>query len=121
MKEEDKDIKNSVVKAGTDIHKAEENRWKSININGLGLCRDCENLIAAESEYGTVMAICDRFSKRLRAHDPIKRCTCYWNRHQWKIQDLVGMGYFIELKRPIGFIQDDYLPISAFDEEEEIT
>jgi hypothetical protein len=118
-KEEDREIKTAVVRQGEIITAKEQAPYKGVSstFSELGICAQCNNLEAFETQYGQKYAQCSGFNRMggpmiLRSNDPIITCTCYWNRSFVRIRDMIGMATMIDSKRKIGFFDedDDYEP-----------
>ena len=73
----------------------------------LGLCSDCSELQAVMSKFGSRLAACETFNRRLNPTDPVVECTKYWQNDQPTVKDMVGIAYIIELGRKIGFGDDE--------------
>jgi hypothetical protein len=73
----------------------------------LGICCRCENLSGFVTKFGTKVARCREFGVRLTENNTIDICTAFWNRGHSDIKNLVGMATLIDVKRKIGFGDDD--------------
>ena len=73
----------------------------------LGLCSNCSELVAVLTKFGSQIAYCQDFNKRLNQNDPVVECTKFWPYGQMTVSNMIGMAYIIELRRKVGFINDE--------------
>ena len=75
----------------------------------LGICSNCNSLLGVVTKFGNKFAKCQEFGIKLKENDPINVCTAFWNKGHSEIKDLIGMATLIDVKRKIGFgDEDDY-------------
>ena len=69
----------------------------------LGLCKDCSNLRAIETQWGKVYALCDEFGfkLRLRYDDPVHSCTRYSLSGQMSLWDMKEMAILLDPNKKI--------------------
>jgi hypothetical protein len=73
----------------------------------LGLCCNCNSLLGFVTKFGTKFARCQEFGMRLTENNSIDICTAFWNRGHSDIKELVGMATIIDVRRKVGFGNDD--------------
>lgn len=114
MNEEEKNLKiegKIISFKGKEIEKKlQSEKQKLKHFESLGLCKDCEDLQAYETEYGNIFAKCGNTKMLLKASDPITHCSMYWKTGQMTLKELKEMAILINpSERKIGFIniEDD--------------
>jgi len=80
---------------------------KRTSFSECGLCSDCRNLIAICTKFGKVVAKCFETYQILNSSDPVEHCTRYNKLTMLSIFDMKDMAILIELKKPIGFLNED--------------
>ncbi|MFH1625368.1 MAG: hypothetical protein ABID54_09475, partial [Pseudomonadota bacterium] len=80
---------------------------RSRDFEEFGLCKDCSHLNAFVTTFGSKYVICEEIKTKLKPSDPVKNCSCYWKRHSMELGDMMTMAILIDLKRKIGFVDEE--------------
>jgi hypothetical protein len=111
QEKENDEIRRDIIKRAQQLEDKHPNKTgASAAFEGLGICCKCNSLLGVVTKFGSRIARCQEFGIRLKENDPIDICTAFWNKGHSEIKDLIGMATLIDIKRKIGFgDEDDYL------------
>jgi hypothetical protein len=90
-----------------------ENRFKiggskAESFFDFGLCKDCGNFMGCVTKFDKRFAKCSEFlGLKLDTNDPVEFCTVYYKRGQLDIHTMRDMATYIDVKRDIGFLNDE--------------
>ena len=97
----------------------------------IGICHNCTYLEFCETEFGSVLAVCNSFKFRLSGQNRIKKCNQHSTRGAMEVSDMFAIATIIDLgekkihgfvgdqskKRGAGFMSDKVDAFSCEDEE----
>jgi hypothetical protein len=113
MEEEEKENRQIRKDVETRAYQLEDRFPGSSSSNrafaSLGICGECSNLLGFVTKYGNRLAKCQEFNMRLTETNCIESCTGFWKKGHQDIKSLVGMATLIDVRRKVGFgNNDDY-------------